>query len=522
MDASRFRSTPASSDNRKALIAFAGLFCLLAYWVHFWPNFHWPNESIRLYFVQAFVDHGTPAVDGPLARYGRGNVDLSSFEGHSYMDKAPGLSLVVMPLYWVLTRVFGMSTEFAELPALSHLLLLFGVTLPATLGAYCVYRIVRTDTGDPGLGYFAGLTTGLATPYALYATLFFGHGLAAACAIFSVFSLRKNLFLAGAFAGAMVLVDTAACALAVAIGLWAGARTRSFRSMVEFGIGGVPFVAAQLAYNAWLFDDPLKFAYAYKARANFAAIHGQGVLGFGIPAFEALWGLTFGTMRGLFYHSPVLMLAFLGGRRARPLLAISLVHFLWISAFVDWPAGWSYTPRHLVPVVPLLMIAAAYAVADHRFLLRVAPVLTVYSAVLTLAMISTFPYALGTLDDPLRQAALPMMMRGSIAPSALGLTGFTALLPPLVLLAGLVLWLTPWARMAQGSLGLVGIAVLVAIPMTLDSGQLRSRTRSEMLNGYPQHAAATCKAYEDHHWNERNRACYPNGPRRARRPESRQ
>ena len=65
---------------------------LLAYWVHFWPTFHAANESIRLYFVQAVVDHGTASVDTPRQRYGMSNVDKAHYQGHDYMDKAPGLS----------------------------------------------------------------------------------------------------------------------------------------------------------------------------------------------------------------------------------------------------------------------------------------------------------------------------------------------------------------------------------------------------------------------------------------------
>ena len=75
----------------------------------------------------------------------------------------------------------------------------------------------------------------------------------------------------------MVLIDTPTAILATAIGIWVLVETRSLRAMVEFGIGGIPPVAMQLAYNTWIFDSPFTFAYAHKASGDLATIHEQGL-----------------------------------------------------------------------------------------------------------------------------------------------------------------------------------------------------------------------------------------------------
>lgn len=496
---------------RREGVAWLIVFLFLAWWVHFWPTFHAANEAIRLYFVQAVVDHGTPVIDEPMKRYRQKNSDRAEFEGESYMDKAPGLSYLAMPVYWVATRVLDMSTEFPDLPKLMHLLLLFGVVIPAVFGAWCVRRLVLAETHNDTAAWFAAIGTAIATPYALYGTLFFGHTPAAACAIASVWASRRNVYVAGAFAGGMVFIDTATCVLATAIGIWVGVRNRSFRNVLEFGVGGLPFIAAQLAYNTWLFGEPHHFAYSYKASADLKAIHDKGLFGFDIPRWDALWGLTFGGMRGLFFHSPVLLLALLGGRKAVGLLLICAAHFLWIACFVDWPAGASYGPRHLVPIVPLLMVCAGQAVARILGLRWVSAPLLVFSAALTLAVIATFPYAPGAFDIPLVQQGLPMFVERHFSPNVMGLEGVAALVFPLLALVALAALLVGKQRRVW-ALGLGGVLLfgltLLYQPRLTDK-QLRSRAFAEALMGHPETGKTLCEDRDGMRWAERAWQCVP-------------
>ncbi|MEC8023675.1 MAG: hypothetical protein VX223_07035 [Myxococcota bacterium] len=493
---------------------FCTVFLLLSYWVHFWPTFHAANESIRLYFVQAVVDYGSASVDEPRQRYGMTNVDKAHYQGHDYMDKAPGLSLLVIPVYWIATRIFGMSTEFSDLPNLSYLLLLFGVVIPGTLGAYAVYRVIQSRAGPSKpveeAALFGAIIVGLASPYALYCTLFFGHGPAAALGAMSIAMLNRQRYLAGMLAGAMVLVDTPAAVLAFGLGIWVLIRTRSLRAMIEFGIGGIPPIAIQLAYNTWLFDSPFTFAYAHKASGDLATIHAQGLFGFSIPTIERLYGLSFGSERGLFFHAPVLLLAFFGGPRAKPFLVLSLVYFLWIAAFVDWQAGASYAPRHLTPVVPLLAIAAALSLLQQPKLRVIAPALLVYSALVTFSMISTFPYAMIPFDAPILEQALPMLGSGAISPNILGLTSYMALLPPIglaVLLCGL---LSVRRSLLAGFVGLACFLMLAAAPVPLTTAaKIDSLTRATAFNGYAPVAKNICHSHNGYRWIERAWACVP-------------
>ncbi|MFT7622759.1 MAG: hypothetical protein ACI9WU_001934 [Myxococcota bacterium] len=486
---------PGRRGEVRRALSFGAILLCYAWFVHFWPTFHAANESIRFYFVSAVVDHGTVQVDQVMERYKVGNVDRAEFGGHAYMDKAPGLSFAVMPVYWALTSA-GMSTDRSEVWRLWYWLLLIGVSLPCVFGIWCTWDVVRDWTGDERAAATAAIVLGMATPYAVYATLFFGHGPAAALAVMSFWALRRRwLVLAGLLAGGMVLVDTATAFMAVILGVYAGLRHRSLDDMIRFGMGGIPGVAGQLAYNTWCFGEPLTFAYSYKASADLAAIHEQGVYGFIIPGWEPLWGLTFGGHRGLLYHAPVLLLAAAaikkgGSRDGWLLAAASGLYFLWIACFVDWPAGAAYAPRHLVPITPFLAIGVGLAVARYPRLVWAAAPLALASAVVAWSAIATFPYAPLALDVPFTQQAWAMVSEGELAGTLWGLPAWGVLVPAGVAVG---VW-RPRPQVVLASLAGVGLVVgMVWLGPAGGTEIVESRISVECLTDYVAEAKGRCE-----------------------------
>ena len=99
------RSQPVSAQNLRRLAPVLATVLLAWTWYgHFWPQLQTANESIRLYFVQAIIETGRPELDSVCVKHGIVPVDRSEFGGHTYMDKAPGLSLLALPIYPELTR----------------------------------------------------------------------------------------------------------------------------------------------------------------------------------------------------------------------------------------------------------------------------------------------------------------------------------------------------------------------------------------------------------------------------------
>ncbi len=483
--------------------------------VHYTPAFAPANESVRLYATQALVDHGQLALDPVLAAHGVRNVDKASYQGRAYLDKAPGASLLAAPVYAV-GRLLGGGAHSGVLHYWLELFTRLLVGLPCALAGLVLRRTVVLLGGSFGAGTFAALLVGLASPVAIYATLFFGHGLAAALAMFGYYAAvaspgssptsRGPALAAGAFAGLMVLVETQTAALAVGL-LAALALRRGARSLLLAGLGALPFAAAQAIWNYAIFGNPFEFAYGHKADATLSAIHATGLFGMGLPSAEALVGLTFGPHRGLFFHAPALLLAVfvvLPGvsGAARWAAGLAVLHTLFLAGFKDWPAGDSWAPRHLLPAVPLLGVAAGLALdrclggaggsedreapplrlgAPTRYTLM-ALVGAAFGWGITAAWLPvvTFPYAPTAFAVPLLELAVPYALAGYHVPGP-GLA-VLAVVCGLVALASRL----RWSRLAL--VVALALAVGVVAPLLLsrepDARGQRIRARVACLMEY--------------------------------------
>jgi hypothetical protein len=64
-----------------------------------------PNELSRIEAAVAIVDEGTLSIDGAIARLGN-HEDKASGDGRFHSNKAPGLTLALVPLYAALRLLF--------------------------------------------------------------------------------------------------------------------------------------------------------------------------------------------------------------------------------------------------------------------------------------------------------------------------------------------------------------------------------------------------------------------------------
>jgi hypothetical protein len=113
-----------------------------------------------------------------------------------------------------------------------------------------------------------------------------------------------------------------------------------------------------MAIYQWLcFGSP--FRTAVEASTPFTQ---RGLL-FGVirmPSIEALYGITLSPYRGLFFVSPILLLAFVGfiamkrNQEFWAIIAIVTTFILAIASFNGWNGGFAFGPRYLVPIIPLL------------------------------------------------------------------------------------------------------------------------------------------------------------------------
>jgi len=177
----------------------------------YFPRIHSANELPRAYLVKSIVEDHTFEVDRSVARWGA-TVDVSPSGGHQYSNKAPGSSLLVVPVYAAVRAIAGEPSLAVTLwvcrvvagiaPMLGFLGLLWG--------------FLARFAPDPDVRRIVLIGYALGSLALTYSVLFYSHQLGAIC-IASAWILavdaaagRRGLAAmaaAGALAGAAPLVD---------------------------------------------------------------------------------------------------------------------------------------------------------------------------------------------------------------------------------------------------------------------------------------------------------------------------
>lgn len=396
-----------------------------------------PNELVRIELTLAMAMWSTIDIESPARTYGLSE-DVSVRDGKLFADKAPGLSMAAVPLVW-LSRVALPSIPGTDLPQywpLRHLLTAVLVALATAL--VCFLIAVRfPDLRAAGWAPLA-LIAALATPLWTYGTIFFGHAPAAVMiAVAWMLLLQPGsgstnprlAFLGGACAGFAVTTEYPTLLLVAIVYLSLVIRRTPVQTLGTSGLGLVAGLLPALVYNHVAFGAPWLTGYAFKFDPGFQQIHATGLSGVSVPGLEGIWGVLFGASRGLFFYSPVLLLAPIGlwlmhrrhgWRDVAPLTAAVMAYLAFGAGFVDWRAGWCAAARHLVPVIPLLAIptmVAMVAMVRRKWGLLVLVGLVAVSATrgfLTLVITPFFP---PEFSNPLGQIVLPSLRDGMAAPT---------------------------------------------------------------------------------------------------------
>jgi 4-amino-4-deoxy-L-arabinose transferase-like glycosyltransferase len=314
------------------------------------------------------------AVTGDLAKYAPDDA--------FYPNKPPGTVWLAVPGYWVVhavERMLGVDPDdWWPLTVNAYLATLLSVGLTGAFGGMLFLFVSRRLFPEaPAWTHAASaLTFGLGTLWLPFSTMLFDHVEAAVLLLLSFACLLRQrevqshglwMLAAGAAAGAAVLVNYLSVLPAALLLGYAVAVTAPRTHPLLFLLGGVPAGLLLAWYHASAFGSPLSIANTFQSEMFRREDLVLGV--FGLPRPEILWQLLFGTRRGLFLTSPVLLLAFAGlfrllrnrERRAEGLLFFSCFALLWLvnSAFREWHAGFSLGPRYLIPALPFVCLPLA-------------------------------------------------------------------------------------------------------------------------------------------------------------------
>jgi hypothetical protein len=466
-----------SSLPKRAFLLFAVVYL---YAFPYFDKLRSANEMPRILMTQEIVDHHVFYVDhrvGEMASL----ADLSRGpDGHLYPNKAPGPSLLAVPLY-ALCKALG----WRSLRACTWAFRVGAVTLPALLFLPAFYWLTRrfAVTGTRARSPNPAGTTGeparrtalaayaVASPALPYGVLFFSHQLAAVCAgaafVAAVALVRGETrhpedaaAATGLFAALAVAMDYQAALASAAVGVYALVRSRQrVRAALLMVAGSLPAVAVLASYHALCFGSPLKTGYAY----SFDTVTRQGFMGIVGPSATSTISTLFLPANGLLVLAPWVLLALVGavavfaspaararvGAEALVALVVFVTYLVFVSSLAPYMArgGWCVGPRYLTTCLPFVgwLAAAGFDAADRRRWTSVlAQALVVAGAVVYLVAITTYPHWPDALANPLYELAFRLLYRGYAVHSlgtALGLRGIWAVLPLYLFALGLLIWL---------------------------------------------------------------------------------
>jgi hypothetical protein len=420
-----------------------------------------PNNTIRLMSASALAERGSARVDDLQAL----TIDKAEFDGHFYLDKAPGMTLLAVPAMALADRIGP--PRPSVIPAepsdgrfgpyfLTRLRLSVALVsaVLAGLGTLALYDLVLSLTASQGAALFASISFALGTPVWGWSTTVFGHAPVASLYVIAVWALWRGGFryaiIAGTALGLAVLIEFQAVLAGSVIALWGAFRLRSVQPIAAGALAGaatllIPFVA----YNLIAFGTP--FRLGYQGVVGFAGMD-QGLFGLTFPSLSVIVELLVGLRRGLIWVAPILVLAPIGlwwlAKRERGLAgmlaAAALVVLLVNSAYFYWDGGHSTGPRHSVPAIGLLAIGLGpfWAGLRHRWqrvaavaLLGVSVAINLAIAAANITIPDSFPFPLW---DPILKTDWPNGILRTLPSQFLGWTAFEGVALYLILVLPLV------------------------------------------------------------------------------------
>lgn len=465
---------------------------LLGCYVYTLPRWADPNQNSRLDMVFAVVEDGTFQID----KYVQNTVDYAKVGEHYYSDKAPGAAFLGIPTYAVLRVVLNSSLMDSAMGYLENsatlqstlredgtgllehkvrfasaqvVLTFVASMVPTAFLGIMMYGVLEQFIARPWLRVLVVLGYGLCTPAFPYAGAFYGHQLCAFClfaAFYIAYSRMWNLstpalFVMGLLLGYSVITEYPSVLIVGVLCLYAFFRLPSKWRVCWVVLGGAVVAAGWLLYNTAVFGAPLELGYSHSEL--WVEQHHTGFMSLTRPSLIALWGVSLSPFRGLFYYSPLLLLAIpgfvlwyrSGEHRIEFWVTLSsvLAMFLFNSSSIMWWGGFAVGPRYLLPMLPFLVLPLAFVLRawSARLWFRMLVLgLTVWSWIavwgLTLAGQAFPPDA---IKNPLIEYAWPQWQSGNIARNLgmfVRLPGLSSLIPLLVFVVAMLVALAHLSR----------------------------------------------------------------------------
>jgi hypothetical protein len=330
------------------------------------------QDTSRLALSESIVLRGSLNIDPywPLT------IDRAFTGGHWYSDKAPGVSLIAVPVVEAIRGVDAIFPHRHASPVWARKwpLWIIRVLTGGLAFLALTFLVARVAEGlVEGAGLPVCVTFGLGTMAGSLGLTVFGH-LQDGLALFGAFVLGTRAHRAGDWipvgllAGVGVLFEYPAALAALVLVVFAalrGGRRAAFATVA----GGIPAAVVLGAYDWAAFGAPWRLSYRYTSNV-FTPGQSRNFFGVGLPTLHGLWTLTLDG-HGLLLVSPVLVAAIAGlvsyWRRNRLeaaiAIAIIVLFCLYTTGYFLPNGGLSPGPRFAAAALPFLFLGLPFALA---------------------------------------------------------------------------------------------------------------------------------------------------------------
>src|SRR5579862_1544682 len=303
--------------------------------------------------------------------------DVAFFNGHFHPNKPPGTSFFALPTYLALLgveRCAGIDPDnWWALTCNEWLASVFSVGIISAFGCVLFLRCALLLGGDARAALAATLAFAFGTMFFPYATLLFDQNLTATALLAAFYCLLRfrrgyaglpSLFAAGLFAGIASVTNYVAAPVAAMLALYFW--NRKARPLFYYALGVAGPFALVCAYGILCFHNPFALNTTYQN--PLFKMKGGGLLGmFALPNPYVALLLLVSPFRGIFYTSPVLLLAVYGwsrlprGREKWLIASVFGLFFFVNTCFNGYHGGFCSEPRYLGPAIPFLALPLVFA-----------------------------------------------------------------------------------------------------------------------------------------------------------------
>jgi hypothetical protein len=405
---------------RKAFaITFIAVVAALAFVFH---GGIFPNATSRALTVLGITELGTLSADP----WTGATIDYATVGGHTYSDKAPLSSFVVLPFYFAWHVLRG--RPYAHPLDLKILVLTGDVVAAAIPFAAFVLLLERRAAKRVGheMAVLLALMGAFGTPLFNYAGTYFGHALAGALFVFAYHLAtseteagppEQRALLAGFLAGLAVLTELPMAIGTGLIGAYLLSRESGWKLVASYVAGGLPCALALGAYNAAITGSPFDPPY-HHLPPSFETDHPYVL---DLHTLAVAGRLLFGQFRGLFFWAPALLflvplaMARLATAPRRILFgAFALAELGFVASFWMWDGGWCIGPRHLTGLMMIALYEGVQAVAEtprtRPLFLALAGVGVAINAIAT----ATNPFVSPQPSRPFSDVYWPSFVKGAM------------------------------------------------------------------------------------------------------------